>query len=246
MQTFSHLLNANMKQSTAEQVTSAEQQAVQVLAVARDTRQRCAIDVATQKNREELESQMLYFTRYNAAQGTKVHESETCIIILAEDVKSPNNARFALKLMANEDEWQREKETRLHGDRKELGLHILDIIDSFVDEKARASSQQSPFAHVMQAAGCLLDDFLSYSRAAGMDLGFVTALMLQIGQHLQYMHVNLKCCHGDLKPRNIVKIVVEGKEQYILIDLDASCTFGMLAGQKSWFADLLADLLAIC
>ena len=46
------------------------------------------------------------------------------------------------------------------------------------------------------------------------------------------MHVALKCVHGDLKPRNIVKIVFEGKEQYILIDLDASCRLGMPAGQK--------------
>ena len=62
-----------------------------------------------------------------------------------------------------------------------------------------------PFVIVMPAAQMDLSDFLSHNRVAGMDIDAVIAIMQQVGQHVQYMH---KCdrIHGDLKPRNIVKI----------------------------------------
>ena len=57
-------------------------------------------------------------------------------------------------------------------------------------------------------------------------------LMRQVAAHLQYMHNVLDCIHGDFKSRNICLIEVERREQWIIIDLDASCTIGASAGQK--------------
>ena len=76
-----------------------------------------------------------------------------------------------------------------------------------------------------------MQDFLAHSRMAGSDLQAVTDIMRQCGTHLQYMHHQGRI-HGDFKPRNIVKIVNDGNERWILIDLDASCAVGLPAGQK--------------
>eukprot|EP01049_Picozoa_sp_SAG25_P002191 SAG25_NODE_112_length_14924_cov_13.606476_7_plen_955_part_00 len=73
---------------------------------------------------------------------------------------------------------------------------------------------------------------LSHDHVAGNDLECVIVIMRQVSAHLEYMHETLGRIHGDLKPRNIVQIVVDGEELWILIDLDASCQLGALAGQK--------------
>ena len=72
------------------------------MAAAWDTRQRRAIDVAAENNRRHLEQRMLYHSRYKAAEGTLVHESATCRVLVADDIYS--NERVALKLMRNEDD----------------------------------------------------------------------------------------------------------------------------------------------
>ena len=62
-----------------------------------------------------------------------------------------------------------------------------------------------PFLIVMPAAQMDLSDFLSHNCVAGMDIKAVVAIMQQVGQHVQSMHTCGRI-HGDLKPRNIVKI----------------------------------------
>ena len=67
---------------------------------------------------------------------------------------------------------------------------------------------------------------------AGSNMEAVRDVMRQVGEHLQYMHEQGRI-HGDIKPRNIVKIVAaNGKPKWILIDLDASCNLGAPVGQK--------------
>ena len=68
--------------------------------------------------------------------GLKVHGSETCIVIFAENVHTKD--RVALKLMANEDEWQREKKMRLMDDGQKLDpAHVVDILADFaLDDEA--------------------------------------------------------------------------------------------------------------
>jgi hypothetical protein len=62
--------------------------------------------------------------------GMKVHGSETCIVIFAEDVMTKH--RVALKLMANRDEWQREQTMRLVDRGQKLDpSHVVEILDCF-------------------------------------------------------------------------------------------------------------------
>ena len=57
----------------------------------------------------------------------------------------------------------------------------------------------------MPAAEKDLSDLLSHNRIAGLDIQAVVDIMRQVGQHVQYLH-KFGRIHGDLKPRNIVKI----------------------------------------
>ena len=208
------------------QVTSDKQEAVQLLTLAQDNKQRHAIDVAAKNNRKLIEQRMLYLQRYKTAEGRKVHHSASCIVIIAEDVKlvSP----VAIKLMENEDQWQREKEMRLCDSCGQLKMHVLEIFAATVDKNAREDASQFPFVVVMPAAEIDLSDHLSHSRIAGVDFLAVTTLLRQVAVHLLYIHEHCGFIHGDLKPRNVVSV----ESKWYLIDLDASSKIGAPAGQK--------------
>ena len=84
----------------------------------------------------------------------------------------------------------------------------------------------------MPAAVMDLTDMLAHDRVAGNELAVVTDTVRQVGGHLLYMHATMRRIHGDLKPRNIVKIWLEDEKRWILIDLDATCDLGEEAGAK--------------
>ena len=178
--------------------------------------------------------------RFKATEGRKVHESDTCLVIIVEDVKLKQ--KIALKLMANKEQWQRELSLR----RTEGGAaldksHIIAILDSLVDE---GPSSVVPFILVMPAAEQDLSDFLSHSPMAGSDWQAVAAIMRQLAEHLQYLHVACNSIHSDVKPRNIVKLDADGIVAWILIDLDAACKRGTPAGQKMTSSSKLPPELA--
>ena len=148
-----------------EQLTSPEQMAVEWLASSFDSKQRLAINVATLKNRQHLERCMLYLERYRMTDAVTVHDSDTTLILIAEDVK--RERRVALKLMADEAGWQREISMRAMQRAAQLSLHILELLDSFIDEKAKKCADPRPFVVVMPAAEMDLSNFLSHHRVAG-------------------------------------------------------------------------------
>eukprot|EP01049_Picozoa_sp_SAG25_P017497 SAG25_NODE_4553_length_791_cov_1.414740_1_plen_175_part_01 len=88
----------------------------------------------------------------------------------------------------------------------------------------------------MSAAKRDLSDALSHYRIAGRDRRRVVGILYQVATHLRYMNDECGRIHGDLKPRNLLLVEVEtssGKQLvWVLIDLDASCKIGALAGQK--------------
>ena len=81
-----------------EQLISPEQMVVHWLASSHDSTQRLAINIATLKNRRQLELCMLYLERYRMSDATTIHDSNTTLILVAEEVK--REKRVALKLMA--------------------------------------------------------------------------------------------------------------------------------------------------
>ena len=138
--------------------------------------------------------------RFKAKEGRKVHESDSCLVIIVDDVKL--KLRVALKLMANEEQWRRELSLRqTEGGAVLDGSHIISILDSLIDENAKSLSSAFPFILVMPAAEQDLSDFLSHSRMAGSDLEAVVDIMFQVATHLQYFHSACGSIHGDVKAR---------------------------------------------
>jgi serine/threonine protein kinase len=71
---------------------------------------------------------------------------------------------------------------------------------------------------VLPAADGNLELIISAERIPGMDLKAIKAFEVDIAGALQYLHNNKQLVHGDVKPRNIVRINCNFK----LIDFDAS------------------------
>ena len=174
-------------------------------------------------------------------EATKIHDSETCLVIVCVDVRK--RCRVALKLMAHKEQWTREKDMRQVGDGMLDGSHIVEILDSCElytkalaycaehDELQSDTGTVYPFLIVMPAAQLDLSYELSHSQTAGGNLDGVVDLMRQVGTHLQYMHVHGRI-HGDLKARNIVKVIINRSPSWLLIDLDNSCCCGTPAANK--------------
>ena len=127
-------------------------------------------------------------------------------MILVEDIQREKTV--ALKLMKYKVEWEREKMRRQEVGGGSLDEHVLEILDSHIDEAAHSCMDGRPFLIVLPAAQMDLNYFLSHNRVARTDLKAVVKIMRQIGQHVQFMHQSGRI-HADLKPRNVVKI--EGK-----------------------------------
>ena len=147
--------------------------------------------------------------------------------------------------MAHEEQWRRELSLRQIESGAVLdGSHVIMILDSLIDEEAKSLSSAFPFILVMPAAEQDLSDFLSHSPMAGSDWQAVAAIMRQLAEHLQYLHVACNSIHSDVKPRNIVKLDADGIVAWILIDLDAACKRGTPAGQKMTSSSKLPPELA--
>lgn len=190
---------------------------------------------------------------FKVSEGTKIHDSETCLVVVCAQkgkaIMPPNeplhkDRRVALKLMADKEQWQRELDMRKGQEGTVLDAsHVVEIIESWeLDKKALAYCMEHdelrsdtgtvyPFLIVMPAAERDLIYELSHSQMAGSNLDSVVDLMRQVGSHLQYMHAQGRV-HGDLKARNIVKVISNSKPVWLLIDLDNSCRRGAPAADK--------------
>ena len=97
--------------------------------------------------------------------ATTLHDSDATMVVIAEDVK--RKKRVALKLMADEASWLREVNMRKAQGAAQLGLHILELLDSCVDEKAKSCADPRPFVVVMPAGEIDLSAYPSHHRLAG-------------------------------------------------------------------------------
>eukprot|EP01048_Picozoa_sp_COSAG05_P000320 COSAG05_NODE_8_length_40675_cov_148.837539_29_plen_1881_part_00 len=178
-------------------------------------------------------------------QGVAVHSSATCLVIFATNVADPSQPEVALKFMTNEDEWQREQAMRKNGEAELSGEHVLQLrhTQALSEDEVRACRENPKlrgdkdyrFLLEMPKAERDLSDLLSHDRIAGWNKAAVVDILRQVAKHLQYLHRECGRIHGDLKPRNIVKVPNPDSEtggRWILIDMDASCALGDLAGQK--------------
>jgi serine/threonine protein kinase len=173
--------------------------------------------------------------------GLKVHASETCLVIFAVDVLS--DREVALKLMVHEDQWQREADLRKKGPNGTLdAAHVVELLATIeLDEAGLAQCHTDDrlcgvgacrYMHVMPRANRDLSDLLSHDRVAGYDIAKATSILRQVATHLDYLHVQCKMIHGDIKSRNLVETTHRDGTAWILIDLDAACAINSNAGQK--------------
>ena len=173
----------------------------------------------------------------------KKHGSGTCLVIFALDLKT--GRPVALKLMEDRAQWVREQDMRkLDGGELLDSQHVVQILDAeeleadagSMDPRLKGATEYR-FLLVMPQARRDLSDALSHDQLAGRDKATVVQIMHQVAHHLKYLNEDCGRVHGDLKPRNLVQMLVEtasGQVEvaWVLIDLDASCDIGAPAGQK--------------
>jgi hypothetical protein len=79
---------------------------VAVLANLEDANGRRAVDVAALKTKKAIMARLYFYRRYEITQR-QVHKSGTCQVMIAVDHLA-DKQRVALKLMANQDQFERE------------------------------------------------------------------------------------------------------------------------------------------
>jgi hypothetical protein len=141
--------------------------------------------------------------------GLKKHGSGTSVVILAIDVATKR--RVALKFMANEEEWQRERAMRQLPDGEQLDpSHVVAILDACVlDDQGLEWCRQHPelaefgYQHLigMPAAEMDLSDALSHYPIAGHNRQKVVEILHQVAMRLKYMSEDCGRIHGDLVRR---------------------------------------------
>ncbi|GBG31969.1 Protein kinase, putative [Hondaea fermentalgiana] len=197
-----------------------------------------------------------YLNRYNIAEGPPVHESKTCAVHLATDVRS--NKLVALKIMREKEQYDREIKARTVNDGKSL-LGCLELLDRKTEADRRLLDKQKCL--VMPRGSRSLFEAINTERFAGRDLNKVREISYQLALALQGLHES-KRIHGDIKPRNAVRTskssantfidndeggqmvskrwrespTGEGlnrQEEWKLIDLDASVEFETEVSEKA-------------
>ena len=173
--------------------------------------------------------------------GSHVHMSGTCLVIFAADLER-SGILVALKLMHNRAEWLREQDMRkLPSGHLLDAQHVVQLIDGTAEEleedagalDVRLKGDDSyRFLLVMQQAERDLSDALSHFRFAGRDRQEVIKILTQVAAHLKYLNEDCGRIHGDLKARNLIQMKIGMELIWLLIDMDASCAIGELAGQK--------------
>ena len=180
----------------------------------------------------------LFLDQYSLTDTSK-HNSGTCLLAFAEDVLN-DSEDIALKFMCNKDEWLREQDMRKLPDGTLLdGKHVVQLLAKkelnegagTIDPRLQGHGDYR-FMLVMPQASRDLSDAMSHDRLAGYDQARVVNILFQVVVHLKYLNEDCDRTHGDIKPRNVVQMLIDGEMAWVLIDLDASCKIGWEAGQK--------------
>eukprot|EP00041_Stephanoeca_diplocostata_P011027 m.177904 g.177904 ORF g.177904 m.177904 type:complete len:1986 (+) comp18385_c0_seq1:286-6243(+) len=100
-------------------------------------------------------------------------------------------------------------------------VHVcrMDVLEQCRNPKAQDLMQKYPFAICMPMAERNLQDILKYEQMSKLPLGILSHHLLQIGSCIAVLH-DKNLTHGDIKPRNIVRINEDNS--FRLIDLDIS------------------------
>jgi serine/threonine protein kinase len=207
---------------------------------------RTAAATALSSCKRAMSSRCFFMGMYDIPDGVQhEYKSATCTVYIVDRVEDDKRTRVALKFMKHADEFEREKTSRekltAAGFAQEQTLqdYIIDATDSYhcTDAAFCAAFEKrrwlvdfdNPCLLVMPAADRNLRIIMDNERIT--DSGVIKAMFHEILNCAKYMHER-GYIHGDLKPRNVMRVVVDSKQRRILlIDLDASAATGL---QYSW------------
>eukprot|EP00808_Paulinella_micropora_P023868 g70821.t1 len=188
-----------------------------------------AADEATQKYFRAY-GKKLYLDRYDREEEP-MYESPTCAVYLAEDLKADNAkgelTKVALKVINPDLD-----DAEANFDREVSSRTALDLgADAHHQKEALVvglvRSHKEDMCLVMPAADLSLAEFLLRRNIAGRDVLKVREIMLAIAHCLKIPH-GKRLVHGDLKPRNVVRL----NGRWALVDFDAAAEIGQPVGHK--------------
>ena len=211
------------------------------LAFCADEYDRKAIMLAVGATKQFLMSRCFFMGLYDIPNDLQhEYKSATCTVYVVDQVEHNKRTRVALKIMKNAFEFEREKNNRenlsaLNSSQNDASQDcIIGTIASYDSSnvKFQAAVQRrgwlvdydSPSLLVMPAADRNLRIIMDNERITKPDV--VKGMFQQILNCVKFIHER-GYIHGDLKPRNIMRILHHLK----LIDLDASAQIGH---QYSW------------
>jgi serine/threonine protein kinase len=191
-----------------------------------------------------MSSRLFFLGLYDIREGLHYeYKSATCTVYIVDRVKDDKKMRVALKFMKNADEFEREKSSREQLLNSGCGLgqlqqSIVETTESyhFTDSSFQAALEKrrwlvdydDPCLLVMPAAERNLRAIMDSEHVK--DSGVIKSMFQEILNCTSFMHER-NCVHGDLKPRNLVRILFGLKRCLMLIDFDASAQIGK---QYSW------------
>jgi serine/threonine protein kinase len=172
------------------------------------------------------------------------YKSDSCTVYIVDRVEEDKRTRVALKFMKHPDEFERERSIREKlmaaglAQQQTLQDYIIDTIDSYhytdaafcaaVGKHRWLVDYDRPYLLVMPAADRSLRDIMDKERITDADV--IKTIFHEILNCVKFMHER-GFIHGDLKPRNIMRIIRELVRRIMLIDLKVSAAIGL---QHSW------------
>ena len=180
-----------------------------------------------------------------------VHESDTCVVHFATDMKksaNDSNYHVALKIMFNEDNFIRELQARISIEMSDIkpGDDIIEVEMSDIKPDVDITEVQNKYEseHVVplhryhndaelkneKKCWCLvlakgsksISQIIHSERIAGIKTDKLIKCGVDLAKAIQHMHEK-NMIHADIKPRNVIR---DTAGDFKLIDLDASVEIG--------------------
>ena len=187
-----------------------------------------------------------FLGRYNVQSGPAVHDSGTSLVRYARD--EMHGTSVALKRMKHKDQFQAEINSRFIDKRvlsKESVVQVLGwhtphgeglITNDGRHEEAESTNADADSGYsyvvVLERGERSLHDACAKERISGHNVHEIIVVMRAVASCVGYLHDNGRI-HGDLKQRNILRVIDGSGVRWCLCDMDASVKVGCAAGKKT-------------
>jgi Leucine-rich repeat (LRR) protein len=203
---------------------------LQALTQCTDEQGRVAMGQAGQRLRGIFHKHILFMGRFRIVKDVPEHQSSTCLVFFAQDMDC-DKMLVALKFMKKADQFQREIDYRamlstytggtISSESSVVGIILHDSNWHTNGGEFVNRFKDYPYLLVMPAAERSLRDIIDKEdMVLSQNRDHIKHCCIEILKSLSRLHSE-RIIHGDLKPRNIVRI----GDRFLVIDLDASARF---------------------